>query len=166
MTQNPADVPDGTSNTPDLPVWDEEKTLIIFDGVCVLCSGFAQFVLARDPERRVLFALAQSDFGEALYRHHNLKSADYETNLVLANGKLYVKTRAFARVMITLGWPWKAFALMNLVPAPIADWVYDRIARNRYRIFGRHDVCILPDPDMQSRMVASDARSVRAAGAD
>lgn len=151
--QDPADTPYSFRGVPGLQNWDETKTLIIFDGVCVLCSGFAQFVLARDPGRRVLFALAQSDFGEALYRHYDLKPSDYETNLVIADGRLFVKTRAFAKVMTTLGWPWKACALVRLVPTPIADWLYDRVARNRYRIFGRHDVCMLPDPSMQSRMV-------------
>jgi len=153
MTRDSADTPYSFRSVPRLQSWDETRTLIVFDGVCVLCSGFAQFVLARDTERRVLFATAQSDFGEALYRHYNLKPRDYETNLVIADGRLFVKTRAFARVMTTLGWPWKACALIRLVPTPIADWLYDRVARNRYRIFGRHDVCMLPDPDMRSRMV-------------
>lgn len=162
MTRHPAGAPYSFRDVPGLPDWDEEKTLIIFDGVCVLCSGFAQFVLARDPGHRVLFALAQSDLGEALYRHYGLKPADYETNLVIADGKLFVKTRAFARVMMTLGWPWKALALINIVPVPIADWIYDRIARNRYQVFGRHDVCMLPDPDMRSRMAGNDTATVPA----
>lgn len=143
-------------DNPSIPDWDDSKTLIVFDGVCVLCSGFARFVLKRDGNNQILFAMAQSEFGESLYRHYGLKSEDYETNLIIADGKVFAKSRAFARAMATLGLPWSMLQIIRIVPARVADWLYDRIARNRYRLFGRHDVCQLPSPDMRARLIGDD----------
>lgn len=143
-------------DNPAVPDWDDGKTLIVFDGVCVLCSSFARFVLKRDVNNQILFAMAQSEFGESLYRHYGLKSEDYETNLIIADGKVFAKSRAFARAMATLGLPWSMLQIIRLVPTPVADWLYDRIARNRYRLFGRHDVCQLPSPDMRARLIGDD----------
>ncbi len=111
--------------------------VIVFDGVCVLCSAFMRFVLKHDTARRYRFVIAQSDLGEALYAKTGLKSADYDTNLVVRNGQLYQKLDAFIVVMRDLGWPWRALAIFRPLPLPVKNWLYDRIARNRYRIFGR-----------------------------
>lgn len=129
------------------------RHVIVFDGDCVLCSGFFRFVVTRDTRRLYSFAIAQSSFGEALYAHFGLKPADYDTNLVLRDGCLTTRLDAFAAVMSDLGWPWRALSVVRWLPRPIADRLYERIARNRYRLFGRRDICLVPGPDVRARFI-------------
>ena len=78
---------------------------------------------------------------------------EFETNLVIVDDRLFVKLAAFTRVVEELGWPWKALTVLRLLPRPLANWLYDRIALNRYRLFGKYDSCMLPSPEMQARIV-------------
>ena len=127
--------------------------LIVFDGECMLCAGFFRFMLRHDRARRFSFVLAQSPLGLALYDALGLDSRNYETNLVVVNGAIYAKGAAFIAAMRAIGWPWRAAAVLRIVSAALADPVYDAIARNRYRVFGRHETCILPDADVRARFV-------------
>lgn len=129
------------------------RDVIVFDGVCVLCSGFMHFVVAHDRARRFHFVVAQSPLGEALYAHHGLKHGDYDTNLVFLDGVLYEKFDAFLAVMQRLGWPWRALAVLHALPDRSKPWLYDRIARNRYAWFGRRDRCLVPDADLRARFI-------------
>jgi predicted DCC family thiol-disulfide oxidoreductase YuxK len=137
-----------------VPRWDDSSGLIVFDGVCVFCSGFARFVVRHDKASRFRFTMAQSALGQALYRHYRLDPSDFETNLVLMDGRLYEKLAAFSKVMMELGWPWRALAILNALPRPIGDWLYDRIAKNRYRIFGRYEACMVPSAELRARLIA------------
>jgi predicted DCC family thiol-disulfide oxidoreductase YuxK len=138
---------------PAVPAFPDDKALIVFDGVCVLCSGFARFVLKRD--RRFAFRLttAQSPLGQALYRHYGLDTHEFETNLVLADGRAYAKLDTVTVAGEKLGGPWRALMLLRLLPRPIADWLYDRIARNRYALFGRTEHCMIPPPQWRDRFI-------------
>lgn len=127
--------------------------VIVFDGECVLCSGFFRFVVRHDREEQFRFLIAQSEKGEALYETLGLKSDDYETNLVFTGGRLHRELGAFAAVMSRLGWPWRVLAAARFVPEPLAGWVYGVIARNRYRVFGRRDACMVPDPSLRARFL-------------
>lgn len=127
--------------------------VIVFDGVCVLCSGFMRFVLKHDRSQRYRFVIAQSPLGEALYAATGLKSGDYDTNLVFREGKLHQKLNAFIAVMGDVGWPWRAAILLKPLPEPVKNWLYDRIARNRYRIFGRTETCLVPDAAVKARFL-------------
>jgi predicted DCC family thiol-disulfide oxidoreductase YuxK len=138
----------------DVPRWDDSVGLIVFDGVCVFCSGFARFVSSHDKAGRFRFTMAQSELGQALYRHYRLDPSDFETNLVIMDGLLYEKLAAFAKVMATLGWPWRAAVVLDGLPRPVGDWLYDRIAQNRYRIFGRYDSCMAPSAELKARLIA------------
>ena len=136
-----------------VPRWDDSVGLIVFDGVCVFCSSFARFVLSHDRSGRLRFTMAQSNLGQALYRHYRLDPNDFETNLVIVNGRLYEKLAAFLKVMAELGWPWRVLAVLGALPRPVADWLYDRIAKNRYRIFGRYGRCITPSTELEARLI-------------
>lgn len=136
-----------------VPRWDDSVGLIVFDGVCVFCSSFARFVLRHDKSGHFRFTMAQSNLGQALYHHYGLDPGDFETNLVIVNGRLYEKLAAFLKVMTELGWPWRALAVLGALPRPVADWFYDRIAKNRYRIFGKYDTCMAPSPELKARLV-------------
>jgi predicted DCC family thiol-disulfide oxidoreductase YuxK len=137
---------------PSVPDWDDSHGLIVFDGVCVLCSSFVQFVLRNDKAGYFHFTTGQSALGQALYRHYGLDTTDFETNLVITDGRLYSHAATVAEVGRRLGWPWKVFMLLRAIPAPIANWCYNRIARNRFTLFGRRDTCLMPSA-LQGRYV-------------
>ena len=129
------------------------RDLIVFDGVCVLCSGFFRFVVRHDRARRFSFATAQSPIGQRLYAALGLPTDEFETNLVMVDGVIHQRLSAFAAAMGALGWPWRAFCAVRWLPAPLADPAYHAIARNRYRLFGRAETCLLPDPALRARFV-------------
>lgn len=136
-----------------VPAFDDGRPLLVYDGVCVLCSGFVRFVLRHDKAGRFRFATAQSPLGQALYRHYGLDTREFETNLVLVDGRAHVKLRAFAAVMARLPWPWRALRVAALLPDIVGAPLYGWIARNRYRWFGRTDSCMVPDPEVRSRFL-------------
>lgn len=138
-----------------VPAFDDAAPLIVFDGVCVLCSGFVRFVLRFDRARRFRFTLAQGPLGQALYRHYRLDPVEFETNLVIREGVVYSKLGAFAVVLNEFGGAWKLLALIRFIPQPVSDWLYDRIAKNRYRIFGRTESCMVPGDDIRSRFIGA-----------
>lgn len=129
------------------------NTLIVFDGICVLCNGFVQFVIQRDAENRFHFMTAQSKSGAALYERRGKISGDYETFFFIADGKIYEKLDAFMEVMARLGWPWRAVLIFKPLPLTIKNWLYERIARNRYRLFGKRDACLTPSQAVKARFL-------------
>lgn len=138
---------------PAVPAFPDERPLLVFDGVCVLCSGFARLVLRVDRAQRFRFAAAQSPLGRALFVHYGLDPVEFETNLLIVDGGAFTKMAAFAAVMRLLPWPWPVFALAAAIPRPLADWLYDRIARNRYTLFGRRAACLVPSPENRARFL-------------
>lgn len=133
--------------------FDANHPLIIFDGVCVLCSGFVRMVVRLDRQSRFRFATAQSPFGEALFRKHGLRTDSYETNLVLIGGSAFTHLDSLVAVMSELGWPWRAAKALLLLPRPLRNWLYERIARNRYALFGRKDSCDIPSAALRGRFL-------------
>lgn len=130
-----------------------DKNVIVFDGECVLCSGFFKFVLKNDHRKQFSFIIAQSPAGEMLYEHFGLKADDYDTNMVLIKGVLHERFKTVFAVMKVLGLPWRAISVLKILPSPVLDWLYYRIARNRYHLFGRYDTCITPTSDVKERFI-------------
>lgn len=127
--------------------------VIVFDGTCVLCSGFFRFVLKHDQQERFCFVIAQSELGEDLYERLGLKSKDYDTNIVMRDGEVFTKLDAIAASVGVLGGVWSLARALRLLPRPVSDWFYDRIARNRFVLFGRAENCMLPSPEIQARFL-------------
>jgi predicted DCC family thiol-disulfide oxidoreductase YuxK len=136
-----------------VPAFPDDKALIVFDGVCVLCSGLARFVLKRDRDFAFRLTTAQSPVGQALFRHYGLKTDALETNLVLIDGTPYGKLDTVAAVGRRLGGGWRLLSMLRLIPRPIGDWLYDCIARNRYYLFGRYTRCVMPQPQWRERFI-------------
>jgi salicylate hydroxylase len=130
-----------------------DKPLIVFDGLCVLCSGNARFVLRHDRSRHFNLTTAQGPLGEALYRQFGLATDDYETMLVIEKGRLLTESDGAIAIARGLGWPWRAAAAARTVPRPIRDALYRLIARNRYRLFGRRQTCWTPTPEEADRIL-------------
>lgn len=129
------------------------KAVVMFDGECVLCSGFARFVLRFDRKARFRLASMQSATGQRILAHLGLPLSDWESNLLIDDGVPSFKSTAYIGIMTGLGAPWSWFDLTRVVPLPLRDWLYDRIARNRYRLFGRRASCMVPTPDIVHRFL-------------
>jgi predicted DCC family thiol-disulfide oxidoreductase YuxK len=142
--------PNPPSEPPD---FDAIRPLVVFDGVCVLCSGFVRMVVRLDRRCRFRFATAQSPFGEALFKKYGLRTDRYETNLVILDGAGFTRLDSFVAVMAELGWPWRAAKALLVLRRPLRDWLYDRIAKNRYALFGKKDSCDIPSAEMRERLI-------------
>lgn len=139
---------------PAQPRYDESQPLIVFDGVCVLCSGFARMVVALDRKKIFRFATAQSPLGQALYAAHGLRRDDFDTNLVIIDGVAYQRLDSLIAVTEALGWPWRAARLLRVLPRSWRETLYGVIARNRYKLFGRKESCDIPSPELSARIVS------------
>lgn len=142
-------------NDPMVPGFDDDSPLIVYDGVCILCSGFIQFVVARDTAKAFRFATAQGPLGQGLYRHLNMSTADFETNLLVADGIITSKLDAFIEILRILGAPWNIARALYALPRSVRNWLYDRIAKNRYTVFGRTETCMVPAADWRDRVIGS-----------
>lgn len=138
---------------PAVPPFPDDGALLVFDGVCVLCSRAARFVLKRDRTGVFRLATAQSPLGQALYRHFGLDPEAFETNLVLWQGRAYAKLDSVAVTGRLIGGRWRLLSLLALLPRALGDWLYDRVARNRYALFGRTERCMLPPPEWRDRFI-------------
>lgn len=137
----------------------EGDHLLLYDGVCGMCDGLIRFVLERD-ERVFDFAALQSPAAHAALAPFGGGIEALTTMYVVVNYRgaaptLLPKSRAALFVMARLGWPWKAGALLGVLPASVLDYLYDVVARHRYRVFGRHEQCVIPRPDVRSRFIDS-----------
>ncbi len=129
------------------------QDFIVFDGECVLCSGFFRFMVARDKAQRFKFVTAQSPLGQRLYSHLGLPTRDFETNLVVTDGVVHQRLDAFAAAMRKLPGGWRILSVCRILPRIIKDPLYRVIAKNRYAIFGRSPTCMIPDKALQDRFL-------------
>jgi len=127
--------------------------VILFDGVCNLCAGFVRFVIARDPAGIFRFVPAQSALGTAILHDLGMSTSEYESNILIEDGRAYFKSGAYFRIVAHLRQPWPLMRFARICPRPWRDWVYDRIAANRYAWFGRRDTCLVPSPDIVARFL-------------
>lgn len=127
--------------------------VILFDGVCRLCSTWARFVIRFDRELHFKLATVQSEEGQAILSFFGLPLDEYETMLLVEGDRWYAKSDAFLRVVRRLPFPWPLLTCFRLIPSCLRDWVYDRIARNRYRWFGKYDTCRVPSATEQRRFL-------------
>lgn len=139
---------------PAVPKFADDRPVIIFDGHCVLCSRSAQFVLRHDKRGTYRLLAAQTPLGHALYVHYGLDTRDYETMILIADGAPARKSEAVIRIAQGLGLPWSLAALLRILPRAWRDRLYDVLARNRFRAFGRRDTCLRPDPRWADRFLA------------
>jgi predicted DCC family thiol-disulfide oxidoreductase YuxK len=137
-----------------VPHFPDDKPIIVFDGKCFLCTGFAQFVMRRDRDARFRLLAAQSPLGDALYRHFGLDPVNYETYVLLQDGIAYFRSEAAIRILGGLGWPWRLASVCRLCPLSFRDRLYDLVARNRLRWFGVRSSCYVPDAAEADRFLS------------
>ncbi|MBB5208993.1 thiol-disulfide oxidoreductase DCC family protein [Chiayiivirga flava] len=124
---------------------DPGEHVIVFDGVCLLCSGWVRFLLRVDRRGRYRFAAMQSDSGRTLLAQHGLDADDLVSFLLVSPARAWTDSDAIVQVLCGLGGAWRLAAVLRLVPRGLRDPLYRLIARNRYRLFGRRATCLVPD---------------------
>ena len=128
--------------------------VVLFDGVCNFCNGAVNFIIKHDKHRRFKFAALQSEFGEQKRAEFGIGD-DVDSVVLIENGKAYMHSTAGLRIAKGLGGVWSLAYAFIIVPPFIRDWAYRLFAKNRYRLFGRRDVCILPTPGVRDRFLVS-----------
>ena len=133
--------------------------IVLYDGVCGLCNRLVQFVLKNDRNDVFRFASLQSKLAEQILVRHRLRSESLETVYVvldygLAEERLLSRLNAVVYVLQQLGGPLTyVSALLRVLPAPVQNFLYGLVARNRYRVFGRYETCPLPQGDTRSKFL-------------
>ena len=138
-----------TSGPADLP----DAPIILFDAVCVLCSGNAQFILRRDKGRVFRLASLQGEVGQALARKHGMDPNDPTSLIVVEHDRVRRDSDAVLSIYERLGLPWSLASVFRLVPRAVLDPLYRWVARNRYRVFGKRDSCWVAPPDDRDRVL-------------
>jgi predicted DCC family thiol-disulfide oxidoreductase YuxK len=127
---------------------------IVFDGVCVLCSAWIGFVIKHDRAREFQFAAMQTVVGRTLLTQHGIDPNDPVTFLLIDTNVAYTDTDAVLRVVSRFGPAWRIFAsIFRTIPRSLRNVLYRWIARNRYRLFGRRDACLIPPTDAVDRFL-------------
>lgn len=141
---------------PAVPAFDDSRPLIIFDGLCVLCSTGVQWMLDRDPAGQSRFAVIQDTLPAALYRHYNLDAEAFDTFMVLSNGLPCTKWAGVMAAAQTMPQPWRGLGFAGrIIPDVIGDRIYDWVQRNRLSWFGSRDACRRPSAAETSRFLVT-----------
>jgi predicted DCC family thiol-disulfide oxidoreductase YuxK len=127
--------------------------LVIFDGVCNLCNGTVQFIIKRDRNKKFSFITRQSPIGQEMLMQLGLPVEDQSTVVYLKAGVPYLKSMAVLKILKDLGRGWSLLYVLVVIPAFIRDFIYDLIAKNRYRFFGRRNSCKVPGSEMTDRFL-------------
>jgi len=128
-----------------------DERLLVFDGVCRLCSGWARFVLRYDHERRLTLTTVQSDTGQKILTELGLDKIAPESIVFIENGTAHFESDAIFRIVGHLAPAWRVLLILRVIPLSWRDWVYLKIARNRYRLFGKRNICFIPTPEYSAR---------------
>ena len=148
MAHSPAQAPSDAQGT----------HLVLYDGVCGLCSRLLQFLLKHDRRAVFSFASLQSATGKAMVARSGGNPEDLTSFYVFADfrtpdARVFTRSGAALFVAGELGWPWKVMRVAGVLPTALLDRLYDVVARTRYRIFGRRDLCLIPPAEFRSRFV-------------
>jgi predicted DCC family thiol-disulfide oxidoreductase YuxK len=131
----------------------DDAPILLFDGVCNLCSGAVRFVIRHDPRGRFRFAALQSETGRRLLVRHGLPPDALDTFVLIEGESCFTRSDAALELARRLGGAWRALAILRLVPRPIRDAAYGLVVRNRYRWFGKSDRCMVPTPELARRFL-------------
>jgi len=131
----------------------EEKKIILFDGVCNLCSSSVQFILKHDTKNQFLFGSLQGKAGQDYLNKFNLPADTFNSFMLIDGEKLYTRSSGALRMLMHLGNGWQLLYAFIIVPKFIRDGIYNFIAKNRYKWFGKKEECWLPAEDMKAKFL-------------
>lgn len=132
------------------------SAIILFDGVCNFCNGSVNFIIERDPAAYFKFAPLQSEVGEKLLGKYGVDKTRTDSVVLIEDEKVYTYSTAALRIARHLEGFWSKFYGFRLVPGVVRDFFYKLFAKNRYRLFGKKDACMLPTPEIRARFLATN----------
>ncbi|MCH4552595.1 thiol-disulfide oxidoreductase DCC family protein [Aestuariibaculum lutulentum] len=135
----------------DLP---KNKQLILFDGVCNLCNSSVNFVIKHDKKNKFLFTPLQSELASQILEEFQIDTKKTDSILLYTPEKVITyKSTAALKIASYLGFPINILSVFLIIPAIIRNWIYDFIAKNRYKWFGKKEVCMIPTPELKSKFL-------------
>ena len=130
-----------------------DQPVVLFDGVCNLCNGAVNFIIDRDRQQQFYFASLQSEVGESLLEQHQLPPEYLRSLVLVENNRVYTKSTAALRIARRLDGAWPLCYVFIVLPPVIRDYLYNIVARNRYRWFGKSESCRYPTADERQRFL-------------
>ncbi len=130
------------------------KKIILFDGICNLCNRTVQFVIKHDKKDEFRFATLQGEIGKQLVRERHIDTDTVDSIILIEPGiAYYTKSTAALKIGASFGGAWKLLNVLNLIPSSLSDIVYDFVARNRYKWYGKKDACMIPTPELKAKFL-------------
>jgi predicted DCC family thiol-disulfide oxidoreductase YuxK len=131
----------------------ESNSIILFDGVCNLCSASVQFIIKRDPKKKFQFASLQSEVGQNFLGQFSIDKQQLHSIILIQNDQYFEQSEAALRIAKQLNGAWPLLYAFKILPQFIRDLIYRSVARNRYHFFGKRDSCWIPTPELKSRFI-------------
>lgn len=133
----------------------QDNKIILFDGVCNLCNSTVQYVIKRDKRNVYRFAALQSEIGKKLAEERGIDTSQIDSIILIEPGvAYYTKSTAALKIARSFGGVWQLASVFEWIPEKIRDWVYDYIAKNRYKWYGKKAVCMVPSPENNERFLS------------
>lgn len=132
---------------------DTHRNIVLFDGVCNLCNASVQFIIRHDKGLVFSFASLQSETANDLLKDFSYTATNLESIVLIENNRLYTRSTAALHIAKNLKGAARLLYTFIIIPRPLRDWVYNWIARNRYRWFGRKESCMVPTKELQARFL-------------
>jgi len=128
------------------------KRILLFDGVCNLCNGLVKFIIRHDPEGKIKFAPLQSEYATSFLRD-TYHTVNPDSVVYVSGDRYYLRSAAILQLLKDMGRGWKLLYGFTIIPRFMRDFIYDLIARSRYRIFGKRESCMIPSPEIRQRFI-------------
>jgi len=131
-----------------------DHAILIFDGVCNFCNGFVNFIIDRDPNKKIKFLASQSEQAKEMFKKYKISPKEIKESIIFIEGERYTtKSTAFFHILKHLKFPYFLLYGFILTPSLIRDWIYDYIGRNRYKWFGKRTTCRMPTKELKERFL-------------
>ena len=132
----------------------KHKQLVLFDGVCNLCDASVQYIIKHDKDNAFLFTALQSEVGQQIIKEFNIDTNKIDSIILYSNEHgISYKSTAALKIASKLGFPRNLLSVFLIIPSIIRNWVYDYIAKNRYKWYGKKEECMIPTPDLKSKFL-------------
>ena len=141
------------------PNMSKNDCVILFDGVCKLCNHWSQFIIKVDKQQRFKLCSVQSPEGQSILKYFDMPTDQFDTMLYVEGSQCFEKSDAFLNVVKKLSYPWRLLYFFKIVPRRLRNWFYDRVALNRYALFGQYDTCMLPTTKNEARFLKIKVKS-------
>nr|WP_255700835.1 thiol-disulfide oxidoreductase DCC family protein [Flavobacterium sp. AS60] len=138
----------------DISELPKDKKIILFDGVCNLCDSSVQFVIKHDKKDIFRFIPLQSELGQKMINHIGISASAIDSTILYENDNAYYKAQAAFRILKDLNSPYRFLLIFSILPNSVSNFIYDYIAKNRYKWFGKKVSCMIPTPELKSKFLA------------